>query len=59
MMSNFQNEKETCHNVSYRIDESRFHCSVCHFGCWVKSVSDGHDRIPNFCPNCGRRIVVN
>lgn len=47
----------TCHNASYRLDESRFHCSECGFGCWVKDVADGHDKVPKYCPNCGRRVV--
>ena len=50
-------QKETCHNASYRLDESRFHCSECGFGCWVKDVADGRDKLPRYCPNCGRRIV--
>ena len=45
-----------CHNTSYRLDESRFHCSECGFGCWVKDVADGRDKVPRHCPNCGRRI---
>ena len=47
----------TCHNASFRLDESRFHCSECGFGCWVKDVADGRDKLPRYCPNCGRRIV--
>lgn len=47
----------TCHNASYRLDESRFHCSECGFGCWVKDVADGHDKVPKYCPNCGRKVV--
>ena len=50
-------QKETCYNASYRLDESRFHCSECGFGCWVKDVADGRDKLPRYCPNCGRRIV--
>lgn len=49
--------ERTCHNASYRLDESRFHCSVCGFGCWVKDVSDGRDKLPNYCPNCGAKVV--
>lgn len=46
-----------CHNTSYRLDESRFHCSECGFGCWVKDVADGRDKVPRHCPNCGRKVV--
>lgn len=49
--------ERTCHNASYRLDESRFHCSVCGFGCWVRDVSDGRDKLPNYCPNCGAKVI--
>lgn len=45
-----------CHNTSYRLDESRFHCSECRFGCWVKDVADGLDKLPQHCPRCGREV---
>lgn len=45
-----------CRNVSYRLDESRFHCSECGFGCWVKDVADGRDKLPQYCPRCGREV---
>ena len=48
--------ERTCTNTSYRLDESRFHCSECGFGCWVKDVADGHDKLPNYCPNCGAKV---
>ena len=47
----------TCYNASYRLDESRFHCSECGFGCWVKDVADGRDKLPHFCPSCGAKVV--
>lgn len=47
----------TCRNISYRLDKSRFHCSECGFGCWVKNVASGMDELPSYCPNCGARIV--
>lgn len=50
-------QERTCTNASYRLDESRFHCSECGFGCWVKDVADGRDKLPNFCPNCGAKVV--
>lgn len=49
--------ERTCTNSSYRLDESRFHCSACGFGCWVKDVSDGRDKLPTFCPSCGAKVV--
>lgn len=49
--------ERTCTNVSYRLDESRFHCSECGFGCWVKDVADGRDKLPTYCPNCGAKVV--
>lgn len=49
--------KRTCLNTSHRLDESRFLCSECWFGCWVKDVSDGCDKLPNYCPRCGAKVV--
>ena len=49
--------ERTCRNASYRVDESRFHCSECEFGCWVKDVADGRDKLPRYCPNCGAKVV--
>ena len=49
--------ERTCHNTSHRLDESRFHCSVCWFGCWVRNVADGRDKLPKYCPNCGAKVV--
>jgi hypothetical protein len=49
--------ERTCHNASRRLDESRFHCSECWFGCWVKDVSDGRDKLPSYCPSCGAEVV--
>lgn len=46
----------TCHNTSHHLDESRFHCSECGFGCWVKDVSDGRDKLPSYCPRCGAEV---
>lgn len=48
----------TCHNMSMRLDESRFSCSECEFSCWVKDVADGKDKQPCYCPNCGREVVT-
>lgn len=48
--------RRTCHNTSRRLDESRFCCSECWFGCWVKDICDGRDKLPNYCPNCGREV---
>lgn len=47
-----------CTNASYRVDESRFHCSECGFGCWVRNVATGRDELPAHCPKCGRKVVV-
>ena len=56
----------TCHDVCASISE--FTCSACGFACdlmsWI-SLFDGdtgrhrhhHHGTPNFCPNCGRRVV--
>ena len=47
----------TCRNVGYYIDGTRFKCSACGYNGWVKWASDGMDRVPHYCPNCGRRVV--
>ena len=55
-----------CHNVCNSVSE--FTCSACGFNCdltsWI-SLFDGdvgrhrhhHHGKPNFCPNCGRKVV--
>lgn len=47
----------TCRNVGYYIDGTRFKCSACGFNGWTKYAADGNDRVPNYCPNCGREVV--
>lgn len=47
----------TCENTVHLADERRFHCSVCEFGCWVRDVADGRDKIPGYCPCCGAKVV--
>lgn len=47
----------TCENVGYYIDSTRFKCSACGFNGWTKYAADGNDRVPNYCPNCGRKVV--
>ena len=47
----------TCRNVGYYIDGTRFKCSACGYNGWTKYAADGNDRVPNYCPNCGRRVV--
>lgn len=49
--------RETCENVGYYIDSTRFKCSACGYNGWTKYAADGEDRVPNYCPNCGRRVV--
>lgn len=46
-----------CHNVGYYLDQTRFYCSACDYNGWVKHAADGVDRIPAYCPNCGRKVV--
>lgn len=47
----------TCRNVGYYIDGTRFKCSACGYNGWTKYAADGNDRVPNYCPNCGREVV--
>lgn len=47
----------TCRNVGYYIDGTRFKCSACGYNGWVKWASDGMDRVPHYCPNCGRQVI--
>lgn len=49
--------ERTCRNVGYYIDGTRFKCSECGYNGWTKWAKDGEDRIPNYCPNCGARVV--
>lgn len=58
----------TCHDVCNSVAE--FTCSACGFNCdltsWI-SLFDGddgrhrhhHHGTPNYCPNCGRKVVSN
>lgn len=50
-------KKRTCKNVGYYIDSTRFKCSECGYNGWTKWAKDGKDRIPNYCPNCGAKVV--
>lgn len=47
----------TCRNVGYYIDGTRFKCSACGYNGWTKYAADGNDRVPNYCPNCGRQVI--
>lgn len=49
--------ERTCQNVGYYIDSTRFKCSECGYNGWTKWAKDGNDRVPNYCPNCGARVV--
>ena len=46
-----------CTNASYRVDDTRFKCSSCGRGGWWKDAADGRDKLPRYCPNCGRLVV--
>jgi DNA-directed RNA polymerase subunit RPC12/RpoP len=47
----------TCHDIAYRMDRTRFHCSECGFDGWVRHAEDGKDHFPEYCPHCGARIA--
>lgn len=47
----------TCKNVGYYIDSTRFECSACGYNGWTRYAAYGEDRVPRYCPNCGRRVV--
>ena len=49
--------ERTCENIGYYIDSTRFKCSECGYNGWTKWAKDGEDRIPNYCPNCGAKVV--
>lgn len=49
--------ERTCWNVGYYIDGTRFKCSECGYNGWTKWAKDGMDRVPNYCPNCGAKVV--
>lgn len=47
----------TCENVGYYIDYTRFKCSACGYNGWTRYAAYGEDRVPRYCPNCGREVV--
>lgn len=47
----------TCKNVGYYIDSTRFECSACGYNGWTRYAAYGEDRVPRYCPNCGRKVV--
>jgi uncharacterized Zn finger protein len=49
--------ERTCENVGYYIDSTRFKCSNCGYNGWTKWAKDGEDRVTNYCPNCGAKVV--
>ena len=49
--------ERACRNVGQYIDQTRFKCSDCDFNGWVKWAADGEDKIPNYCPMCGAKVV--
>lgn len=49
--------EQTCRNVGYYIDGTRFKCSECGYNGWTKWAKDGEDKLPNYCPNCGAKVV--
>lgn len=48
----------TCKNVGYYIDSTRFKCSECGYNGWTKWAADGYDKVPNYCPNCGSKVIA-
>lgn len=50
-------KERTCRNVGYYIDGTRFKCSECGYNGWTKWAKGGEDRVPNYCPNCGAKVV--
>lgn len=52
-----RDECGTCENVGYYIDSTRFKCSSCGYNGWTKYAAEGKDKVPNYCPNCGRKVV--
>ena len=50
-------ESGTCENIGYYIDSTRFKCSAFGYNGWTRYAADGEDRVPNYCPNCGRKVV--
>ena len=52
-----EDEKGSCRNDGCYMDSTRFKCSECEYNGWVKWAADGRDRVPSYCPNCGRKVV--
>ena len=54
-----QRHMETCESVNTDGYGFRFECSKCGYSTIVHNCAVRFDELPNFCPNCGRKVVDN
>ena len=47
----------TCENANSDGYGFRFECSECGYSAIVNNCAARLDELPNFCPNCGRKVV--
>lgn len=49
--------ERTCHRVDVNGYSFRFECSLCGYVAIVQNCETRLDELPNFCPNCGAKVV--
>ena len=49
--------ERTCHRVNVNGYSFRFECSSCGYVAIVQNCETRLDELPNYCPNCGARVV--
>lgn len=49
--------ERTCHRVDVNGYGFRFECSACGYVAIVHNCEIRLDELPNYCPNCGRKVV--
>ena len=49
--------ERTCHRVDVNGYSFRFECSLCGYVAIVQNCETRLDELPNYCPNCGAKVV--
>ena len=49
---------ETCENTNLYGYSRRFECSACGYSVIAHNCEERIDELPNYCPNCGRKVTA-